>query len=450
MNDILIRLANERYTAGIVRTLGLPAPVTLRRGGTLEAQHLAAEHALVSGGSSGYAQRAVRTILQAFGAVVHEDLPDDDTRFGVIVADATGCDSPTSMRALYDIFHPAVRRLRPCARIVVLATHPDAQPTPEAAAVARGIDGFVRALGKEVGKRGSTANLLYLTAADVPALAGPIRFFSGDGSAYVSGQSVTLSGEVSAPSSQPARVRLSGKVALVTGSARGIGAAVASRLSADGAKVIGVDLAPAREGLYQHMLRCGGVPLVLNITDEEAPGRIVDFVRSKFGGLDILVHNAGITRDKTMANMKPELWDQVIDVNLRAILAVDAALDASNLLNKEAREVCLSSIGGIAGNYGQTHYAATKAALIGYVHARARRLAARGITVNAVAPGFIETSMIQTMPLMVREAGRRLNSLSQGGQPEDIAEAIAFLASPDAFAITGQTLRVCGQSVIGA
>lgn len=450
MNDILIRLANERYTAGLVRTLGLPTPVTLRRGGTLEPEHLAGEHALLSGAPSGYATDDVRTVLQALGASVHDDLSDDDTRFGLVVADATGCDSPSALRALYEFFHPAVRRLRPCARIVVLATRPDAQPTPEAAAVSRGIDGFVRALGKEVGKRGATANLLYLTKADLPGLWGPIRFLSGDGAAYVSGQVLTLSGEVSSPPSQPAVGRLSGKVALVTGSARGIGAAVASRLSADGAKVMGVDLASAREALYQHMLRCGGVPLVLDITSPDAPGLLADFVRRKFGGLDILVHNAGITRDKTLANMKPELWDQVIDVNLRAILAADAALDAGNLLNDGAREVCLSSIGGIAGNYGQTHYAATKAALIGYVEARARQLSPRGITVNAVAPGFIETAMTQTMPLMVREAGRRLNSLSQGGQPVDIAEAIAFLASPDAFAITGQTLRVCGQSLMGA
>jgi 3-oxoacyl-[acyl-carrier protein] reductase len=450
MNDILIRLANERYTAGLVRSLGLPAPVELRRGGTVDAQPLARAQVLLAGAHKAYALETARSTLRALGGSVHDELVDDESNFDVVVMDATGCDTPAAMRVLYEVFHPVVRRLRPCSRIVVLATSLGAQERPEGAAVSRGIEGFVRALGKEIGKRGATANLLYLTRESLRGLAGPLRFLSGNGAAYVSGQALEIEARVTPPPSLPTNARLAGKVALVTGAARGIGASVVDRLSAEGAKVIGVDLAPARDPLYEGMLRCGGIPLILDITDRDAAARLVEFVRTKLGGLDIVVHNAGITRDKSMANMKPEQWDQVMAVNLQAILAMDAALDEHQLLRDHARAVYLSSIGGIAGNYGQTHYAATKAALIGYVDARATQLCSRGITANAVAPGFIETSMVQTMPLMVREAGRRLNSLSQGGQPEDIAEAIAFLASPDAYSITGQTLRVCGQSLIGA
>lgn len=143
-------------------------------------------------------------------------------------------------------------------------------------------------------------------------------------------------------------------------------------------------------------------------------------------------------------------WDSVLAVNFRAVLAIDRALDDAGALRAGAREICLASISGIAGNAGQTNYAASKAALIGYASGRAARLAGDGITVNAVAPGFIETAMTDRIPFLVREVGRRLNSLARGGRPEDVAEAIAFLARPGARGISGQTLRVCGQSFLGA
>jgi 3-oxoacyl-[acyl-carrier protein] reductase len=164
--------------------------------------------------------------------------------------------------------------------------------------------------------------------------------------------------------------------------------------------------------------------------------------------LDILVHNAGITRDKTLAKMDIKYWDQVLNVNLQAILNINDALLPS--LNEGGRVIAMSSISGLSGNFGQANYAATKAALIGYVAALAPELSSRGITVNAIAPGFIETAMTAKMPLMTREGGRRLSNLQQGGLPEDIAEATLFLTSPGAAGITGQTLRVCGGSMIGA
>jgi 3-oxoacyl-[acyl-carrier protein] reductase len=148
--------------------------------------------------------------------------------------------------------------------------------------------------------------------------------------------------------------------------------------------------------------------------------------------------------------MPEHYWDMVLGINLQAIINVDAVLDAENIINEHGRVICLCSIGGIAGNRGQTNYGATKAGLIGFVERRGTTARDRGVTVNAVAPGFIETRMTAEMPIGMREAGRRMSSLAQGGEPRDVAEAITFLATPGAGGISGNVLRVCGQSLIGA
>jgi 3-oxoacyl-[acyl-carrier protein] reductase len=192
------------------------------------------------------------------------------------------------------------------------------------------------------------------------------------------------------------------------------------------------------------------VALPLDVAAHDAPARLAAEVRERHGGVDVVVHNAGITRDRTLARMSPDEWDQVLAVDLASIVRLDEALLGGGLLRDGGRLVVLSSVSGVAGNVGQTGYATAKAALIAYAAALAPRLAARGATANAVAPGFIETAMVARMPLLPREVGRRLNSLSQGGTPGDVAEAVTFLASPGAAGITGQTLRVCGQSLLGA
>jgi len=161
-----------------------------------------------------------------------------------------------------------------------------------------------------------------------------------------------------------------------------------------------------------------------------------------------VVHNAGITRDKTLGNMSADQWDMVLAVNLIALIRTNEALIEH--VRDGGRIIAMSSVGGIAGNAGQTNYGCTKAGVIGYVQGLAPRAAQRGITVNAVAPGFIETQMTAAMPMVTREVARRLCSLSQGGLPEDIAEAIVFLASPDAAGLTGEVLRVCGGNFVGA
>src|SRR5690606_2170550 len=161
-------------------------------------------------------------------------------------------------------------------------------------------------------------------------------------------------------------------------------------------------------------------------------------------------HNAGITRDKTLARMSPEQWDLAVEVNLGAVIRINDALLAKKALRDGGRVVCLSSVSGIAGNRGQTNYSASKAGIVGYVGALAAKVAERGISVNAIAPGFIETRLTDAMPVVLREAARRLSALGQGGKPEDVGQAITFLSTPGAVGITGSVLRVCGGALIGA
>jgi len=187
--------------------------------------------------------------------------------------------------------------------------------------------------------------------------------------------------------------------------------------------------------------------VVLDICAEDAARQLAEHLPD---GLDILVHNAGITRDKTLANMTPEYWDAVLAVNLNAPQVLTKALLDSGTLQDNARVILLASISGIAGNRGQTNYAASKAGLIGLAQAWAPLLKERGISINAVAPGFIETQMTAHIPFALREAGRRMSSLGQGGLPQDVAEAVAWLSQPGSGAVSGQALRVCGQSLLGA
>src|SRR5690606_5056566 len=230
---------------------------------------------------------------------------------------------------------------------------------------------------------------------------------------------------------------LEGKTALVTGAARGIGAATAKLLAQEGARVICLDR-PVDADATQALARdIGGLTLLVDLAEEDAPKRIAEEI-AQLGGVDIIVNNAGITRDKTLARMKPEQWQSVIDINLHAVHKVTEALLPH--LRDNGRVICLSSVAGIAGNVGQTAYAASKSAIIGSVNVQSEMLADRGITVHAIAPGFIETRLTAAIPLAIREAGRRLSALSQGGQPEDVAQAIVFLASPGAQGITGQTI----------
>jgi 3-oxoacyl-[acyl-carrier protein] reductase len=246
-------------------------------------------------------------------------------------------------------------------------------------------------------------------------------------------------------------------VAVVTGAARGIGATIAEVFARDGAKVVCIDVegpagpAGASDALGQTASKVGGTALTLDVTADDAVARLTEHLRDAHDGrADILVNNAGITRDKLLANMDEARWDAVIAVNLLAPLRLSEGLVDNRTIGEGGRIVGLSSMAGIAGNRGQTNYAATKAGMIGLTDALAAAYADKGITVNAVAPGFIETKMTEAIPLATREVGRRLNSLYQGGLPVDVAETIAYFAGPASNAVTANTIRVCGQAMLGA
>jgi 3-oxoacyl-[acyl-carrier protein] reductase len=426
--------------------LGLPRPAMLRRYDA--SAPLLAGPVLVTAIGTSTIGSALLDVAAAAGAQT-QTADDEQTRYVAVLIDASGVSTIAELAGLRDAFTGVLRRMKSSGRVVVFAAAPTVDDAVELAATRQALDGFIRSLAKEL-RAGGTANLIYLDSPDPSpvALESTLRFFLSGRSAYVDGQVVHLgAGAVDAPSdwSRP----LHGKVALVTGAARGIGAAIATTLARDGATVVCADLPAAGEALARVANAVNGTTLQLDIAAPDAPARIAEHLQQRHGGVDIVVHNAGITRDKSLANMKAEVWSSVLDVNLVAQLRIDDALVQGKILHDGGRIVCLSSTSGIAGNRGQTNYAASKAGIIGMVRATAPRLTG-GSTINAVAPGFIDTAMTHRMPLATREIARRLNSLQQAGLPIDVAETVAWLASPGAGAVTGQVVRVCGQNLVGA
>ncbi|WP_430414898.1 3-oxoacyl-ACP reductase [Marinobacter adhaerens] len=467
MSDLYLRIVNTPVGKTAAQSLGLPAPVPLKRLKRTDQPFIEGD-VLVGAASGGKAIAAIGSTLSASAATLHhasgnERLKDSskagnkarpmdlnseiDQNFSALVFDATGLKGPDDLRALYDFFHPTIKKLGGNARVLVIGQNPATCRKAPQAAAQQALEGFVRSIGKEIGKKGSTANLLWMAPGAEQQLESSVRFFLSARSAYVSGQVVRIGKSDSAPATNPV-APLTGKVALVTGASRGIGAAIAETLARDGATVIGLDIPPAMEDLQRVTSAINGKALACDITDEKAPTLIADFIDEHFGGVDLVIHNAGITRDKTLGNMPEHFWDMTIAVNLTAEELIDEELAKRELMNENGRIVCISSISGIAGNFGQTNYSTAKSGVIGYVEAMARQLK-NGVTINAVAPGFIETQMTAAMPVTIREAGRRMNSLSQGGQPVDVAETIAWYCSPASSGVNGNVVRVCGQSLIG-
>src|SRR6201999_4080984 len=372
-------------------------------------------------------------------------------RFGGLVFDATGITGPEGLRGLYEFFTPLLRNLGHSARVVVVGTTPDAAASPHERIAQRALEGFTRSLGKEL-RNGSTVALVYLSPDAKPAATGcesTLRFILSGRSAYVDGQVFYIGAADSTPPADWERP-LDGKVAIVPGAARGIGATIAEVFARDGARVVAIDVESAAEALAETATRVGGTALALDVT-ADAADRITEHLRDHYSGhADILVNNAGITRDKLLANMDDARWNSVLAVNLLAPQRLTEGLVDNGSIGEGGRIVGLSSMAGIAGNRGQTNYAATKAGMIGLTQALAPKLGEKGVTINAVAPGFIETQMTAAIPLATREVGRRLNSLYQGGQPVDVAETIAYFASPASNAVTGNVIRVCGQAMLGA
>jgi 3-oxoacyl-[acyl-carrier protein] reductase len=456
MADRYQQLINTPIGRIVSKQVGLPSPVRLERWTSLPPTAPVIDGPVLFGAAhGGRLSGPVATVLDAIGAEVIEadgwvaDVAPADQTFKALVFDATGIESSDALVQAYAFFHGSIRRVRQCGRVVVLGTAPEDCENPPEAIAQRALDGLTRSIAKEV-RRGASAQLIYVAPGAEDRTESTLRFFLSPKSAYVSGQVVRIG-----PGAAPAGVLdwerpLSGKVALVTGASGGIGGAIGEVLARDGAHVVGVDVPALADELDGVARRLGGSSLTADITADDAPATIASHVLEHHGGVDIVVHNAGITRDKTLGRMSEQLWQSVIDVNLTAPQRIDGELFGRKAVREGGRIVGVSSISGIAGNAGQTNYATSKAGIIGFVEAWAPAVGKLGCTLNAVAPGFVESRMTAAMPIATREAGRRLNSMAQAGLPVDVAETVAWFASPASSGVTGNIVRVCGQSLLGA
>ena len=440
MSDLYAQLVNSPPGKLIAPRVGLPRPIELRRHTIPEAD---APSSVLSGAApGGRLDKQLERLLGEIGAPRPEKA---DSPVGALVFDATGITDSTELVELQRFFHPNVRRVERSGRVVVLGAPPAGLPA-RAATAQRALEGFTRSLGKEIG-RGIAVQLVYVAAGAEDQIDSTLRFLLSPRSAYVSGQVIHIGAPVAAAPAPEWRQPLDGMRALVTGASRGIGEAIATTLHRDGAELVLLDVPALADDLGAVAARLEAETIELDITDADAPaaiaGRLAD-------GVDIVVHNAGVTRDRTIAKMPEDRWSSLMEINLSSEERIDDELLHKGLLRKNGRIVCVSSMSGVAGNSGQTNYATSKAGVIGMVEALAPELAERGATINAVAPGFIETQMTDAMPIPVREAGRRMNSMSQGGLPVDVAETIAWFASPASAGVNGNVVRVCGQSLLGA
>ncbi len=236
-------------------------------------------------------------------------------------------------------------------------------------------------------------------------------------------------------------------VALVTGASRGIGKAIAEALGAQGMTVIGTATSDAGAEAITESLKAAGITgkgMCLNVADDASVDSVIKAIGDEFGTVTVLVNNAGITRDNLLMRMKPDEWDAVINTNLSSLYRVCKACLRPMMKAKTGRIVNIASVVGVSGNAGQTNYAAAKAGMIGFTKSLAQEIGSRGITVNAVAPGFIDTDMTRELPDAQREALLSSIPLARLGKPEEIAAAVAFLASDAAGYITGETIHVNG------
>ena len=442
MSDRYLDFANSGVGGWLTGALGLPRPAPLRRRD--EAGAGLVGPLLLGPDGGGRMTAVVSHLAGAAGHALHAEW-SPDVRYGGLVFDASNCIDAASAQGLYRFFHQAIRSVAEHGRILVIGTPPELMADAEGEAIQRGLEGFVRSLAKEA-RRSIAVHMLYVAPGAEAAAESTLAFLLSPRSAYVSGQPIRVTrpvakGDVGAGHK--------GRRVLVTGASRGIGEAITRLFGAEGAQVVALDVAGAAEGLSALKAELGVETLALDITAPDAAETLLADALAR-GGYDGVIHNAGITRDRTIARMEPREWDSVMAVNLTAPLAITRTLVEGGGLRPNGRIVAVSSLSGIAGNMGQSNYALSKAAWIGAVRRLAPQLAEQGLTINAVAPGFIETQMTAAIPFAIREAGRRMNSMGQGGHPADVAETIAWLADPASGGVNGQVVRVCGLSLLGA
>lgn len=469
--DFLVEIGKKRWVRDAWGNLGLPLPLpfALQRDDAPEVARCLSDrwalvgnpggpatphivHALAQAGA-GFLEgadapvAAIGEVVDAFAAPHRTTTSDDGQKADFVVFDASAINSVAGLNAVYDVFHAWAGRIRPHGRAIVVAAQPDASAGHEAQATVSALTGFVRSLAKELGRKAITSHLILAAPDQLSHLEPLLRFLLSRRSTFLTGQIWPLRTSQEAVSLSYVR-ELEGKIALVTGAARGIGADIAKRLAQEGATVIVLDLPASRNGAAEVADRIGGYPLIADLSAPEAAAAVATELMTRFGRLDVVVHNAGIIRDRTIAKMDKSLWELVLNVNLGAIIRLQEAL--TPLMGPGGRVVGMSSVMGISGNFGQTNYAASKSGLIGYIRSLADELSPKAITANAIAPGFIDTALTASMPLMNREAGRRMAALGQGGLPIDVANLVAFLSSPGSAGVSGATIRACGGMLIGA
>lgn len=238
---------------------------------------------------------------------------------------------------------------------------------------------------------------------------------------------------------------LAGEIALVTGASRGIGSAIADTLAAQGAKVIGTATSEAgAAAISERLAPHGGAGRVLDVADGAQVEALIEAIGKEFGAIGILVNNAGITRDNLLMRMKDEDWQAILDTNLSSVFRTSKAVMRGMMKARKGRIINIASVIGVTGNAGQANYAAAKAGIIGFSKSLAKEIGSRGVTVNVVAPGFIDTDMTRSLPEDARSALLGQIALGRLGEAQDIANAVAFLAGPNASYITGETLHVNG------
>ena len=472
MHDLYTRLAQSNIGKTVFEGVGLPSPPILKRSPESSLEKPRGRLLVAGGLRSKVLRKLCAELAQSEAALFtpywvepakaglfSKSNTSKETRieqvnfaqqsnhkFKGLIFDASGFNNTGDLNALYVFYNAALKHLKRNGRIIVISASERDCETAEQFACIEACRSFVRSIAKEVGAKGASANLVEVETGAEKNAYNTVAFFLSRKSSYVTGQSLLVSKARHQASTW--HKPLKGKTALVTGAAMGIGAETARILARDGAVVICLDIPSNQAALTQFASSIGGHALAIDLSADEAVDTLVQAITSQLGILDIIVHNAGITRDKTLKNMSNEQWTSVLNINLNRIVQLNKALLERKALNKNGRIIGVSSISGIAGNFGQTNYACSKGGVAGYTKAFATTLEG-GITINAVAPGFIETRMTGKVPFLPREIGRRSNSFSQGGLPLDVAEVIAFLCQPSAQSLNGNVLRVCGQSLLG-
>ena len=417
-------------TSPVARRVGVPQPTRLRRFDP--GMPLCEAPVLVAGG--GRFADDLAAWLEGLGIHTLRELEPaagdagTSARLGAVVLDLSEARHPGDLDAIRAIGGPALKALARNARVVVVGTDPTTLTDVAHVATQRALEGAVRSMGKEL-RHGATANLVLAQADSFDGVRSSVEFLLSGRSAYVDGQVIRV-GDASGSNADPSRP-LAGKVAVVTGAARGIGADIARVMARDGATVVAVDVPAAGDALAAVANEIRGTALQVDVTAADAGRRIVEHAVSRHGSIDIVVHNAGITRDKLLVNMDESRWASVMAVNLQSILQLNEAILAPGAMPDNGRIVCVASIAGIAGNRGQTNYGASKAGVIGVVDALSSRLSTRGITVNAVAPGFIETAMTADIPDEMKDKIKSQIALDAFGAAEAVASAVCQIVEND-------------------